>query len=163
MLARALFLSALATAARCAPQHGAASQAETRIAIGRVLDDFHDAASKADGARYFDDLAPEAVFLGTDGGERWTKEAFRAYAEPYFVKGKGWTFVPGERHIELAPEGTVAWFDERLANAKYGDCRGSGVLRKMDGKWRITQYNLSVPVPNDLMERVVALIRERAK
>ena len=27
------------------------------------------------------------------------------------------------------------------------------------GKWRIDQYNLSVPVPNDLMESVVASIR----
>src|SRR5262245_50227026 len=76
------------------------SPADAKPAIGRVLDQFHDAASKADGTRYFSYLAPEAVFLGTDGTERWTKEEFRAYAEPYFSKGKGWTFVPRDRHVE---------------------------------------------------------------
>jgi len=145
---------------------GAASQnpaAPTQIeaAVARVLDDFHDAASKADGTRYFAQLAPDAVFLGTDAGERWTKEAFRAFAEPYFSQGKGWTYVARDRHIALAPERTVAWFDEKLTNAKYGECRGTGVLRLIDGQWRIAQYHLTVPIPNELAEKVIAMIREQ--
>lgn len=30
----------------------------------------------------------------------------------------------------------------------------------MDGQWWIMQYNLSIPVPNDLAERVVGLIKQ---
>ena len=42
--------------------------------VARTLDDFHLAASQADAKRYFGYFAPEGVFLGTDGGERWTVE-----------------------------------------------------------------------------------------
>lgn len=38
-------------------------------------------------------------------------------------------------------------------NEKYGECRGSGVLLREGGEWRIAQYNLTVPIPNDLMGR----------
>ena len=37
-------------------------------------------------------LPPDAVFLGTDGTERWDLTAFRAFAHPYFAKGKAWSF-----------------------------------------------------------------------
>ncbi len=126
--------------------------------IAAALDDFHDAASKADGTRYFDHFAPEAVFLGTDSTERWTLEEFRAFARPYFDQGKGWTYVPKERHITLGPANT-AWFDELLENESYGTCRGSGVLVRVDGAWKIAQYNLSIPIPNDLAKQVVTMIR----
>lgn len=140
-------------------------------AIALVLDTLHDAASKAEERRYFDLYAPEGVFIGTDAGERWNLEEFRAYARPLFSKGKGWTYKlrPGSRHIDLVPSAgaekspSVAWFDELLDNEKYGLCRGSGVLRKIDGQWKIAQYHLTVPVPNDLLERVAKLIAAEAK
>jgi hypothetical protein len=59
----------------------------------------------------------------------------------------------------VSPDGGVAWFDEALENEKYGTCRGTGVLRRIDGQWRIAQYHLTVPVPNDLLERVVKMIK----
>jgi ketosteroid isomerase-like protein len=160
MLARISLLSLILMAASGGAASVQVSAQDPKVAIARVLDDFHDAASKADGARYFALLSPDAVFLGTDAGERWTKEEFRAFAEPYFSRGKGWTYVAKERHIDLAPGNAVAWFDEKLTNAKYGDCRGTGVLRQIDGDWRIAQYNLTVPIPNDLAEKVVGMIRE---
>lgn len=134
-------------------------------AIAAVLNDFHDAASKADGKRYFAHFAPEGVFLGTDATERWNVEQFRAYAQPYFDQGKGWTYVPrpATRIIHVARGGETAWFDELLDNESYGECRGSGVLVRVDGAWRVAQYNLSVPVPNDLLKEVVARIREFKK
>lgn len=131
--------------------------------IVRVLDDFHKAASEADGERYFGHFAPEGVFLGTDASERWTVEQFKAYASPHFSKGKGWTYRPGERHIQLSPSGDTAWFDEALHNDKYGVTRGSGVLRKVGADWKICQYNLSVPIPNDLLPEVVKMISERER
>lgn len=128
---------------------------------GAVLDELHAAAAAADGPRYFAVFAPEAVFLGTAVEERWTLEQFRAFAEPYFAEGRGWTYVPraGGRHIDHAPGGAVAWFDELLDNDKYGVCRGTGVLRRIDGRWRIVQYNLTIPIPNEIALDVVQMIR----
>src|SRR5512143_1319390 len=101
-------------------------------AIGRVLDDWHDAASKADEARYFSHFAPDGVFLGTDAAERWEVAAFRAYAHPYFAKGKAWTFKPTSRHVNVW-NGRTAWFDELLDTPNLGPARGSGVLVKENG------------------------------
>ena len=130
--------------------------------VASTLDAFHAAAARADEAAYFDLIAPQGVFLGTDAGERWEKEAFRAFARPHFSQGKGWTFVPRDRHVALTVGGTIAWFDELLDSASYGECRGTGVLEKADGRWRILQYHLTIPVPNDLAKEVVARIRERS-
>lgn len=129
------------------------------VQVGRVLDDFHLAAAQADETRYFGHLAENAVFLGTDGSERWEKEAFRAFAHPHFAQGKGWTFTPRDRHVTFATDGSVAWFDEALDSATYGACRGSGVLEQTKAGWKITQYNLSIPIPNALADDVVARIR----
>jgi hypothetical protein len=129
--------------------------------VAETLDHFHQAASKADAATYFDLFAPEGVFIGTDATERWTVEEFKKYAMPHFSKGKGWTYVPKSRHIDLAPGGDVAWFDEILESKSYGTCRGSGVLRRINNQWKISQYHLTIPVPNELAESVVKMIRAR--
>ncbi len=148
-----------------------------RAEVAAALDDFHDAAAKADFARYFGRFAPEGVFIGTDAGERWTVDEFKAYAKPYFDKGKGWVYRPGNRHIDLGPAGgarpgspivtgggaEIAWFDEQLEHDKYGACRGTGVLRKIGGEWKVAQYHLTVPIPTDLMERVARMIKDAAK
>jgi ketosteroid isomerase-like protein len=122
--------------------------------ISSVLDDWHAAAAAADEARYFGHFAAGAVFLGTDGTERWTVDEFRSYAHPYFAKGKAWSFRAVQRHIAFSPDGNVAWFDEDLQTPNLGPSRGSGVLVKTAQAWKITQYNLSVPIPNSLMKEV---------
>ena len=126
-----------------------------------VLDDFHDAASKADGARYFGHFATDGVFLGTDATERWTVDEFKAYAKPHFDKGKGWTYKTTERHVDVDVKGVYAWFDELLANEKLGPCRGSGVLRRESGVWKIVQYNLSIPIPNAIAYDVAEQIKKQ--
>jgi hypothetical protein len=151
-LATALFSTRLFGASEPAPSSAISD-------IDTTLNRFHEAASKADGAAYFALFAPEGVFIGTDAAERWTVGEFRAYAMPYFAKGKGWTYLPRNRHIQLSPQGNVAWFDEILDNASYGVCRGSGVLRRDRGQWLICQYHLTIPVPNDLAREVVKMIR----
>ncbi len=128
-------------------------------AIGLVLDDFHDAAAKADEERYFAHFAPGAVFLGTDPAERWTVEEFKEWSRPYFERETAWTYTAGRRTVGVSPDGNAAWFDEDLQNAKLGHCRGTGALIRTDRGWRITQYNLTVPVPNDLMGKVVEMMR----
>jgi len=128
-------------------------------AVAAVLDAFHEAASQADEELYFSFFAPEGVFMGTDASERWTVPEFREFAHPYFCAGKGWTLVPRDRFVYLGGADTVAWFDEKLDSASYGESRGSGVLRKIDGAWKVAHYNLTVPVPNDLLADLVRRIR----
>src|SRR5436190_7093606 len=119
--------------------------------VSRVLDDFHDAAANGDGARYFAILRNDAVFLGTDGTERWSGQEFERQFQGYFTNGSAWTYVPLRREVNVEPGDTIAWFDETLDNEAYGECRGSGVMSKRDGKWMLRQYNLTVSVPNDVM------------
>lgn len=143
-------------AADPSPAQRGAAEAE----IARVLDDWHDAAAKADEPRYFAHLTPTAVFLGTDGTERWNVDQFRAYAHPHFAKGKAWSFRSTRRSIVV--HGDAAWFEEDLATQNLGPSRGSGVLLRSGaattGTWKIEQYNLSVPIPNERFKDVKALI-----
>jgi ketosteroid isomerase-like protein len=129
--------------------------------VNHVLDDWHKAAANADEARYFGHMTADSVFLGTDSSERWDRDAFRAFAHPYFAKGKAWTFVPRERHVIIDPHGNTAWFDEKLDSASYGDVRGSGVLQKVGKEWKIAHYNLTIPIPNALAKTVVEMIRKK--
>ncbi|MGV9009794.1 nuclear transport factor 2 family protein [Brevundimonas sp.] len=129
--------------------------------IETVIDRMHQAASRADGPDYFAQFTPDARFIGTDATERWPLTAFRAYAEPYFARGQGWTYMPRERTVTIAPIDCrcIAWFDETLDNASYGQVRGSGVLRLTADGWKIEQYVLSFAVPNDRADSVVAVIK----
>jgi hypothetical protein len=138
-----------------------ANAADSSAQVEKTLNQFHEAAAKAEGKTYFGLFAPEGVFIGTDASERWTVEEFRKYAEPHFSKGKGWTYLPKQRHVHFAPGEEIAWFDEILESASYGVCRGTGVLRKIGGAWKISQYHLTIPVPNELANKVVKMIREK--
>ena len=86
-------------------------------------------------------------------------DAFRVFAEPYFDGVEAWTYHPVSRSVAFGPDGAVAWFDELLDNASYGRVRGSGVLLREDGRWRVAQYVLSFTVPNDAAADVVDRIR----
>ena len=69
----------LATAATPRRARGE-DHAESRVAIETVLDDFHDAAAKADGVRYFGHLSADAVFLGESHTDETTHDVeFRVY------------------------------------------------------------------------------------
>jgi ketosteroid isomerase-like protein len=161
MIVRASLLSALplwAILSACTPARAPAA-APSEAEIARVIDDWHDAAARADEERYFGHIADRGVFLGTDMTERWDKAAFRAYAHPHFAKGKAWSFRSVERHVRFDDDGRVAWFDERLETPNLGPARGSGVLVRTDaGAWKIAHYDLSVPIPNEKFSDVKALI-----
>ncbi len=133
-----------------------------RAGVNRTLDRLHEAASQANGPVYFALFTPDARFIGTDATERWSLAEFKAYAEPFFARGQGWTYAPRDRVVTFAPVECrcVAAFDEVLDNASYGSVRGSGVLVKTEGGWQIEQYVLSYAIPNDVARTVTALIRE---
>lgn len=118
----------------------------------RALDDFHDAAARADEERYFAHFANDGVFLGTDAAERWDLGAFRAYAHPHFVRGKAWNFRGVRRRVAL--RGDLVWFEEDLETENLGPARGSGVLVWSEGRWLLEQYVLSITVPNEKFKSV---------
>lgn len=151
---------ALLTLPAGAAAQGAASDAEGEVS--EVLDALHRAASEADFDAYFGLYAAEFVFLGTDATERWDRAEFMEYARGPFSQGRGWTYTPVERYVTVSSDGSAAWFDERLENANLGETRGSGVLVREDGVWKVAQYNLTIPIPNELAREVVARIREHA-
>ena len=122
------------------------------LAIHSQLDRLHEMASQANFDDYFALYAPDAVFIGTDAGERWTIDEFKAYAEPHFSAGREWTYRTIERHI--MGQGGVRWFDELLWNEKLGPCRGSGVIVKVGDEWLVSHYVLSLAVPNQIAGEV---------
>lgn len=128
--------------------------------VEQTLDRFHQAAANANFTAYFDIFADDAVFLGTDGSERWTKAAFKSFVKPYFSEGRGWLYTPTERHISSIQNSHVVFFDELLHSKTYGQCRGSGVLIQTSEGWKILQYNLSIPIPNAIAGEVVKVIKQ---
>jgi len=137
----------------------AETMADTRKQlVVKVLDSFHQAAAQANGDKYFSLLADDAVFIGTDAKERWNKTQFERFANPYFSNGQGWIYLPRDRHITFGNDAQVVWFDELLDNENYGECRGSGVLVKHGESWLITQYHLTIPLPNELAGEIVQRI-----
>ena len=139
------------------------STADSKTEINHVLNAWHEAAAQANEKRYFGFFTPDAVFLGTDAHERWTKDEFRKYAHPYFARGKAWNFKPRNRHVSLGRDGRVAWFDERLDTPNLGPARGSGVLVRHGPDWKIAQYNLSVPIPNAIMPKVKKMVEAASR
>jgi hypothetical protein len=158
----------------------------------QVLDDFHSAAAAADFNRYFSHWTPESVFLGTDATERWVGDEFKDFARPIFERGKGWTYKPRDRHVTVVGPDVVFFDElldhGRLGTcrgsgvlkrfgAQAGLARGAGAggvggqVEQGDGgpgaappagEWKVMQYNLSIPVPNDKAEAVVRVIRPDA-
>lgn len=126
--------------------------------VGEVLDKLHLYASKADGPAYFALYAKDAVFFGTSKEERWPLSEFKPYAQARFDTGTGWTYKPIERSVFFSKDLKTAWFDERLEH-KIGEARGTGVLVLEGNSWKIAQYNLSFPVPNELFDSVYEMIR----
>ncbi len=134
---------------------------EAQVNINQLLDDLHKNASIADFDDYFSSYSENAVFIGTDASEVWHLKDFKAYAKPHFDKGKGWTYHPRNRHIYFSKDRNVAWFDELLDNEKLGETRGTGVLQKYEGEWKITQYHLTIPIPNALASDIANQIKNQ--
>ena len=122
--------------------------------LNALLDGLHRDAHEGNFQSYFERYSSDAIFLGTDKTERWTINEFKAYAEPAFEDGNGWTYEVVERNWEGS--GDTRWFDEVLFNEKLGHCRGTGVVRLVDGDWKIAHYALTMLVPNSIAANVGA-------
>lgn len=128
--------------------------------VNEVLDSWHLAASNADFDAYFGKMTKDGVFLGTDAMENWQNTEFRAFSKPYFDQGKAWSFTAVQRNIYLDESKNFAWFDE-LLDTQMKICRGSGVLKKVNGQWKIAHYVLSIAVPNENVDELIQIKEKR--
>lgn len=124
--------------------------------INFSLNAWHKAAANANFEDYFNLMTKDGVFLGTDATENWQLEDFKSFSKPYFDKGKAWSFTALERNIYIYDNQKIAWFDE-LLDTQMEICRGSGVLEKENGQWKVKHYVLSIAIPNDNVKEVVSL------
>lgn len=134
----------------------ALAQSPAEKEVHETLDAWHKAAAEADYEGYFGRMTADAIFIGTDATENWSFGAFKSFAKPYFDRGRAWSFSALERHIFFNERGDIAWFDE-LLDTWMGLCRGSGVLQKDGGHWKIAHYVLSIAVPNENVNDLLAL------
>ncbi len=130
--------------------------ADDKKKINLLIDGWHKAAADANFNDYFKRMSSDAVFIGTDPTENWQLEGFKAFCKPYFDKGKAWNFRSLDRHVYFSQDHSIAWFDE-LLDTQMKICRGSGVLKKENGEWKIAHYVLSMTIPNTDTKEVTAL------
>lgn len=128
--------------------------------INTMLDGWHKDASETRFDSYFEAMSKTSVFIGTDASENWVKKDFKTFSKPFFDRGEAWDFKSIERNVYISSEGNIAWFDE-LLDTWMGICRGSGVLRKTGDTWKIEQYVLSVTIPNENINEVINLKKEK--
>ena len=157
--ATALLLGGCAASGQHAPPPSANAMPD-RAAIGALLDKLHTSAASANADAYWACYTDNAVFIGTDATERWTLTEFKEYAEPHFATGKGWSYTPSNRHIDFSPDRRTAWFDETVTHAQYGACRGTGVVLLTPSGWKVAQYHLTLPIPNDLLPEEAEKIKK---
>lgn len=131
--------------------------------IDQVMDQWHQDASRANAKGYFEAIAQDGIFLGTDESENWTKDEFYTFAKPFFDKGRVWDFKVKERNVFFSQDKSISWFNEVL-DTWMGPCRGSGVLSQdQSGQWQLKQYNLTMLIPNDIVQDYLALRKEKGK
>ncbi|MFZ4521625.1 MAG: class D beta-lactamase [Bacteroidales bacterium] len=124
--------------------------------LNNFLDQWHRDAATFKHDAYIGAMTEDGVFIGTDATEHWTTGEFRTWSKPFFDRKRTWNFKPLSRNIYFGKRSETAWFDE-LLDTQMGICRGSGVLQKVNGRWKIAQYVLSATIPNDIMTKVTGM------
>ena len=151
ILACSLFLAGLAQAAT--------ADAALTQQVNAFVDGWHDDAAHARMA-YFDKIAPDGVYIGTDRGELWQRDAFKAWAGKFFARGSAWSFHATRRNVYASADGKLIWFDELLDTPNMGHCMASGVVRRTAKGFEIVHYQLSIAVPNAVAKQVTSLVKE---
>ncbi|WP_426102404.1 nuclear transport factor 2 family protein [Massilia sp. TSP1-1-2] len=132
--------------------------AAERKQINAFIDEWHDDAAHARLA-YFDKIAPNGIYIGTDKNELWNREQFKAWAKRFFDRKSAWSFKSTKRNIYMSSDKKFIWFDE-LLDTQMGVCQASGVMRKTDTGFEIEHYQLSIAVPNEVADKVTKLVKK---
>ena len=155
-----VFVAAAAVA--CSPAPAPAPpppipEAAFRDRVNAFVDEWHQDAAHARPA-FFDKIAADGIYIGTDKTERWTKEVFREWAKPAFARPTAWAFTPLHRNLRFTPDRTVIWFDEQVRSAM-GILQATGVMRPTATRFEMVHYQLSIAVPNDLLPEITGAIK----
>lgn len=126
--------------------------------INAFIDEWHDDAAHARPA-YFDKMAKNGVYIGTDKTELWNRDQFKTWAKSYFDKGSAWSFKAIKRNVYMSADKKFVWFDE-LLDTQMGVCQASGVMRKTAKGFEIEHYQLSIAVPNQVADKVTKTIKD---
>jgi len=130
-------------------------------AVNRTLDDFHNAAAHGDQQRYLEHFTEDGVFLGTDEWERWPKHPdFTDYVGNRFKDGTGWNYKSVERAVSFSASADIAWFDEVLFSEQNGRFRGTGVLSRESGTWKVAHYAMSFLILNENWDEIIELTKK---
>jgi hypothetical protein len=153
--------SLLIAAATALLMHSAAAadpDAEFRQQVNAFVDGWHDDAANTR-PDYWEKFTPNAVFIGTDKSEVWRYQEFKAWAKRFWDRKKAWSFTAQKRNVYFSPDKKYVWFDEQL-NTQMGTCQASGVLVNTGQGFKFEHYQLSLAVPNPLMDSFTKAIKE---
>jgi hypothetical protein len=140
--------------------HAASADPALVKQVDAFVDGWHDDAAHARMA-YFDKIAADGVYIGTDRGELWQRDAFRDWARKYFEGRKSaWRFRATRRNVYASADGKLIWFDELLDTPNMGHCMASGVIRRTAKGFEIMHYQLSMAVPNEIADQVTGLVKQ---
>lgn len=124
--------------------------------VNAFVDGWHADATNSRLA-FFDKMAKDGVYIGTDKTELWKRDAFKAWAKKAFERPTAWAFTPLRRNVYLSADKSVIWFDE-LLSTQMGTCQASGVLHRVGNTFEIDHYQLSIAVPNEISSKVISTI-----
>ncbi len=155
-----LLISLFLVVYSCRIQEGMTQDLDYKTQVNQLINQWHKDVAQFDYEAYFNKMTNEAVFVGTDASEVWSKQEFQEFSKLFFDKRQTWDFKPISRNVYFNKSNQTAWFDEIL-DTWMGVCRGSGVVVFDGTHWKIQHYVLSVAVPNENMNEVVAIKNER--
>ena len=136
----------------------ASKQDALKARVNAFVDEWHEDAAHARLA-YFDKMASDGVYIGTDKTELWTRDEFKAWAKRFFERKSAWAFKATRRNVYMTPDSKTIWFDE-LLDTQMGVCQASGVIANTGKGFEIKHYQLSMAVPNEVGASVTKLIKE---
>jgi hypothetical protein len=138
-----------------------AQQADAALtsAVNKFMDGWYDDAAHSRQA-HFDKLAADAVVVGTDEHERWSKDEFKASVKKHFERKSAFNFKSLQRHVYASQDGSLVWLDELLDTKEFGLCKSSAVLRKTSKGFEIVHYELAYVVPNKVAGQVMKLVKD---
>jgi hypothetical protein len=138
------------------------AQTEKDNQIQTLVNNWHHDAAVANADAYFGAMTSDAIFLGTDASERWTRNEFREWSKKYFESKKTWDFKTIERHVYFSSDNNTAWWDEKL-DTWMGVCAGAGVATRTKEGWKISHYQLAIMIPNEKVNSVMELLHPNSK
>jgi len=126
--------------------------------VNNFVDGWHEDATNSRPV-FFDKIAKDGVYIGTDKKELWKRDEFKAWAKKAFERPTAWAFTPIRRNVYFSPDKSVIWFDE-LLSTRMGTCQATGVMHKVGNSFEIDHYQLSIAVPNGISSKVISTISD---